>query len=81
VVAASAAGPWAYIVLGAVLLVVGTALASDFRGLGTRYIQIGRPAQEIPMKASEKLANRYRIRYGVAALVGLILIVSGAGHL
>lgn len=71
------AGPLIYIVLGAVLSVVGTILASDFRGIGSKYIQIALPKNQIDSDSRSSLITRYRVMYGIAVAVGLGMIISG----
>jgi hypothetical protein len=71
------AGPLIYIVLGAVLSVVGTILASDLRGIGSKYIQIALPKNQIDSDSRSSLITRYRVMYGIAVAVGLGMIISG----
>jgi hypothetical protein len=75
------AGPWFYIVCGAILSVVGGVLASDFRGIGTKYIQIALPKNQIESDSRKSLIGRYRVMYGIAAIIGLGMIVSGVARL
>ena len=68
---ASTASPAIYVFGGALLLAFGGLLASDYRGLGTRYVRITLP------NSSADTVRRYRLWYGVAAVIGLLSLVSG----
>jgi hypothetical protein len=75
------AGPLFYIVCGAILCVVGTILASDFRGIGTKYIHIALPKNQIENESRKSSITRYRVIYGIASAIGLVMLVSGIARL
>ena len=74
------AGPDFYIIAGAVALVLGTLLASDYRGWGTRYtryLSLSPRRTDVISPAAARRIKHNRFRYGLVAVVGLILLVSG----
>jgi hypothetical protein len=73
----STAGPDFYIFAGAAALVLGTLLATDYRGWGTKYIQLALRRTDGSSPARARLIRRNRFRFGLLAVVGLVLLVSG----
>jgi hypothetical protein len=71
------AGPGVYIVLGAVALVLGTLLATDYRGWGTKYILLGFRRTAVISPGRARFIRRHRVRYGIGAVVGLFMLVFG----
>jgi len=74
-IATSTAGPAFYIVSGALLVIFGTALALDLRGLGTRYIRL------TLRNAGDHTIRRYRVWYAVVAFIGCLLVLAGLTRL
>jgi hypothetical protein len=75
------AGPWAFIILGAILAFMGALLASNFRGIGSKYIQLALSRQALMTDSRKKLVQRYRAFYGLAAVLGCLLVISGVSRL
>ena len=71
------ASPWLYVFGGALLFVVGLIMASDYRGIATKYTQLLLPKLDTTTPARSRLIKLYRILYGFAAVVGLGMFVSG----
>jgi hypothetical protein len=71
------AGPGVYIVLGAVALVLGTVLATDYRGWGAKYILFGFRGTDVISPARARFIRCYRVKYGIGAVVGLFMLVVG----
>lgn len=67
----TSASPNLYVALGAFLMLLGGLLATDFRGLGTRYIRL------TLRNAPQTTVDRYRIWYGIVSAIGLVMFVSG----
>ena len=53
------------------LVIACTILAADFRAIGSRYISL------TLRSASDAIIRRYRFMYGVGALVGMLMPLSG----
>jgi hypothetical protein len=81
IAASGTAGPVFYIVAGIFLLLVTSFLASNYKGLGAKWIQLALPKRDDLDPRRKRLIKRYRIYYGIAAVLGLLMIISGIARL
>jgi hypothetical protein len=71
------AGPGAGIALGVVLLVLGVLVAGDYGGVGSGYILVTMRKTHVISSAQVRAIRLCRVCYGVAAVAGLAMFVSG----
>ena len=75
------ASPMFYTVFGALFAVLGALLAFDYRGFGTKYIELGLGIVDRNRRLSEKNRQRYisfyRFGYGVVSALGCLMFLSG----
>ena len=74
---AGSAGPMFYVLLGLVLMIVGTTVATDFRGLGMKYTSFGRRERDPLDQEPPRLELRYRLQFWASAVIGFVLFLAG----
>jgi hypothetical protein len=79
--ASQPAGPVFFIVVGVFMVLLGSFLASDYRGLASKYIQIALPKQRILSPGRKRIVRNYRTFYAISAVIGVLMIVSGVSRL
>jgi hypothetical protein len=68
-------------IFGAVLAIFGGVLAADYRGWGVKYIQLGLPRRLLNTERRQRVIKIYRVLYGVAAVVGCLIVLGEVfGH-
>jgi hypothetical protein len=77
VISSGVAGPWVYVLLGLVLAASAGLLASNFHGLGEKYILLTARRDKMTDRQRARIVKRYRIVYGVACVLGVLMVVSG----
>jgi hypothetical protein len=63
------------------MFVVGLLLASNYRGLGNKWIEIALPKKGDLDLERRRLIKRYRIYYGSASVLGGLMLVAGIARL